>query len=208
MADPELFTIVGAPLGGRIGPETLWEPNEACPACGTAGYGQIAALHFLVDFNDGQPLFSSRHKYAVTPPLQQMMEEERITGIEFRPAIADWSPEILASERKPDEKLPVLSHMAIVDTLEAGPGWATASEPCPNCGRRSWTITAAGIDALTARHGDQGPHRTLTRGSYTGQDAFLMDDFEAPVVTRRYRDLLAHGDVKGMVYQPVDMIDG
>ncbi len=207
MSNPKLFTVVRAPLGGRLGAETLWEQREICPDCGNTDHDKIVAMQFLVDFDEGHDLFTVQDHYAVTSRLRGLLETAKITGIEFRPAIADWNEEIVDRELDAVEKLPNIHHLAILDTLKAGPGWANPGEPCPTCARRSWSITPTGIASLTASDKGNGPHRSLHRSTYSGQDVLQMDDFGRPVVSQRFRDLLAEAGVEGMVYQPIDIIE-
>lgn len=205
MSQPAIYSLIGVPVLGELGPRSEVEQFPECGVCGRARPEEIRFIEYVFDYWSGEDLIAvAGYDYAVTARLREELERAEIRGAEFErmDVVGGEGFEIVPPANV--DALPPFFRLSIVGRA-SGPEVWWKSETCPACGVTSWSPLPEGIQAQTADlTGEPAPPRQVYRSSWQGDDIFRLEDPGPPVVTQRFADVLDRVGVGGVRLHPAE----
>lgn len=185
----EIYTLVGCPVLGDLGPRTLIKNRIICPDCNREVAIEYHKIEYVFDqWKDGLDLVTARMVYIVTNRLRMAIESNKLCGVQFRKIWSAKSNRFLEIYGK--KRLPTFYEM-IASNIIDGEGWWENVGLCKTCGQPKWNTTPKVLEWASARvTGTITAPRSVYEDSWKGQDVFYLPEPGPPIVTQRFVDTI------------------
>lgn len=203
---PDIYTLVGCPIIGELGPSTQVRDFPVCPKCNRRRRPVFDAIEYRFDRWAGEDLVTAMRCYAISERLRKSLQTSEISGATYEEITASKADHFEITEPAYSDSLPPFYRLSISGRCNGPELWWT-SWTCEACGIIHWDRTGPGRHAAVAHiTGDIGIPREVFSDSWQNTDIFLLDDPGPPIVTQHFADVLGKTDVAEVFLHPAKWV--